>query len=148
MKRKITLFMLIGLLMTVSCATAQRIGRWEKLGEKGVSIHTERDVIRAAHKGFFSKIKINVKGNPIEVKKVIVRFLDGSSKTLRLRHHFRPGSDSRIIDLPGNKRIIREIIIYHKAKSSHGNRPSWRPPHRPGNPRHRPVASISVWGRH
>ena len=138
-------------LMTIQFSSAQQIGPWVKLGEKAVSVSTERDVIRSAHKGFFSKLKIHVKNNPIEIKKITAHFLNGTSKTLRVRGRINAGSDSRIINLPGNRRIIREIVIYHKAQAHRPGRPPVRPPHRPsyrpGNrpSQNRPIATISVW---
>ncbi|MEG0948167.1 MAG: hypothetical protein RR212_07725 [Bacteroidales bacterium] len=143
MKKQITLLLLLIMVCAVPYASAQRIGRWEKLGEKSVSLHTERDVIRSAHKGFFSHIKIHVKGNPVDFKKVYVKFLDGSTQEIHLRKIIPAGGESREINLRGNKRIIKEIVFYYKAKPrKKGDR----------NNRHRPSytprASVSVWGRH
>lgn len=143
MKKQITLLLLLLLCCAAPYASAQRIGRWEKLGEKSVSLHTERDAIRSAHKGFFSRLKIHVKGNPVEFKKVIVKYLDGSSQEIHLRRIIPAGGETREIDLRGHKRIIKEIVFYYKAKprkkSDRNNR------HRPS---YIPRASVSVWGRH
>lgn len=143
MKKQITLILLLVMACVAPYASAQKIGRWEKLGEKSVSLYTERDVIRSAHKGFFSRIKIHVKGNPVEFKKVYVKFLDGSSQEINLRRVIPAGGESREIDLRGHKRIIKEIVFYYKAK-----------PRRKGDrnnrhhPNYTPRAAVSVWGRH
>lgn len=158
MKKQITLLLLLIMACVAPYASAQRIGRWEKLGEKSVSLTTERDAIRSAHKGRFSRIKIHVKGNPVEFKKVYVKFLDGSSQEINLRRTIPAGGESREIDLKGNKRTIKEIVFYYKAKpqkqgGDRNNRYD-RNDRNDRNNRHRPTnnklqkASVSVWGRH
>lgn len=142
MKKQTLLFTLLFLLCSVSFASAQRIGRWEKIGEKSVNLYTDRDVMRATHKGYFSKIKIHVNDNPVEFKKVVVKFLNGSSHELNLPRYIAAGGETRILDLPRYKRIIKEIVFYYKSVPNrwHGR-----------NERHRPharKATVSVWGRH
>lgn len=146
MKKQITFLLFILMICAAPFASAQRIGRWEKLGEKSVSLYTERDVIRSAHKGYFSRIKFHVKGNPVEFKKVTVKFLDGTSQNINLRKIIPAGGESREIDLRGHKRIIKEIVFYYKAKPKRRNDRNDRDyRHRP---QHTPRASVSVWGRH
>ncbi|MEG1587153.1 MAG: hypothetical protein RR346_09775 [Bacteroidales bacterium] len=143
MKKQITFLLLLMMVCVAPYASAQRIGRWQKLGERSVSLHTERDVIRSAHKGYFSRIKIHVKENPVEFKKVIVRFLDGSSQEIRMSKYIPAGGETREIDLRGHKRIIKEIVFYYKAKPRRkGDR------HDRHRPSHHSRAAVSVWGRH
>ncbi len=143
--------LLLSFMLTAQYASAQQKGPWVKIGEKVVSVNSENDVIRSVHKGFFSKIKLQAKNYPIEVRKITVYFTNGSSKTMRVRTNIKAGGDSRIINLPGSRRMIREVVVQHKVKVPKTYRPPVRPGHRPGhrpgsNPSYRPpVASISVW---
>ena len=135
MKQKWLLLILLmfGLSFNMS---AQQIGRWEKLGERSVKFRTERDVIKCSHKGTFSKLKIRVNEAPVEFNKVLVRYGNGSTQELYIRQTILAGGYTRVLDLRGNKRVIKEIVFYYKTKKGY----------RFPSKNHRAV--VSVWGRH
>ena len=56
-----------------------------------------------------------VEKNDLEMIKVQVTYGNGKSDVIPLRHFFKEGSRSRIIDLPGGKRIIRRITFFYKT---------------------------------
>ena len=91
---------------------------WELLGTKKVNYGVDRDEIDVtAREGFFTGLKLKVKRSPINMHKLAVHFGNGEVEEIELRQNFRAGGESRIIDLPGNKRIIRKIVIWYDTKN-------------------------------
>lgn len=140
-KRKIvhlSVLLLIGLLLSVSPSVqAQKIGRWEKLGERTVNLTVDKDVIRCGHKGTFTAIRFHVERAPVTFLRVVVQYANGSVDNLNFNQTVRQGGDSRYLDLRGGKRIIRDITIYYKSETK-------RPKHTQGIRK----AWVQVWGRH
>ncbi len=84
--------------------------RWQALGTRTVHGRADRDVIPVtAREGRFRKLRIEVTGSALEMHNVVVRFGDGSRYSPDTRLVFRKGGTSRVIDLPGEARVIREI---------------------------------------
>lgn len=100
--------------------SAQGLAAAEKkpvlLGQKEVTFLAERDdiLVRAA-KGMFSRLVLEVEDNDLEMLTVEVTFGSGKTEEVEVRHLFREGSRSRIIDLPGAKRVIRRITFFYKT---------------------------------
>ncbi len=88
---------------------------WERLGSRGVSFRAERDVIPAAGEGRFRAVRIAVSGGDLEMFDVRIVFGDGSVYSPATRLVFQEGSWSRVIDLPGEARIIRRIEFSYKS---------------------------------
>ena len=83
-------------------------GEWQRLGTRIVNMQADHDELPVtAFKGAFTKLKLRVKGAPIFVKNIRVIFGNGQDLNLKVGHKFTPGSE-RILDLPGNKRIIKK----------------------------------------
>ncbi len=128
MKTRILFFALFSLLV-MSFALPPK---WEKLGSRKVNYGLERDTIPVgAHEGAFTKLKIQVTGGSLNMKKMIVNYKNGERKEIELRHNFAKGSGSRIIDLPGNKRFIKNIVFVYDTKNAARKR-----------------ATVHVFGRH
>ena len=86
------------------------------LGEKEVSFRVERDdLVVGLKEGLFSRLMFEVEKNDLEMIKVQVTYGNGKSDVIPLRHFFKEDSRSRIIDLPGAKRIIRSITFFYKT---------------------------------
>jgi hypothetical protein len=85
-------------------------GDWIKLGERSVDGTHDRDVIRVgARDGSFRRIMIVVEDSALEMHDVVVKFADGTEFSPRTRHVFAAETRSHVIDLPGNRRIIRAV---------------------------------------
>lgn len=107
-------------------------GKWERLGSKKVNYRLDRDVIKVtAVEGGFTKLKIVVTGGNINMHRLVVQYGNGTKDKIPLRHTFTRGSDSRVIDLRGGKRIIRDITFWYDTKNISRKR-----------------ARIHVYGRH
>lgn len=134
MKQRI-LFLLVAILLgATTMLSAQQVGRWEKLGERSVKFASERDVISCRGKGAFSKIKIHVADAPVEFGQLLVKYSNGAVQKIYVRQVIPAGGYTRIIDLPGNNRVIKEVMFYYKSKKGY----KWG--------RHK-RASVSLWGR-
>lgn len=129
------LFVMTALLLT-SNLYAQRIGKWEKLGERTVDLNVDRDVIKCTDKGAFSAIKFHVTKAPVTFEKVFVRYATGATDNLNFNETVRQGQDSGELDLRGNKRIIKEIVVYYKAEKKNGKG------------RNNKTADVQIWGKH
>lgn len=106
--------------------------RWEYLGQRRVDFSRDRDeIFVTARDGVFTAIKIRVKKAPIEMHRLIIHFANGTTQEIELRQNIPAGGSSRIIDLPGNKRIIQKVVFVYETKN--------RSPRR---------AVVELWGRH
>lgn len=91
---------------------------WEKLGMRAVNYGLDRDVIPVgAHEGAFTKIKIQVTGGALNMHRIKVEFMNGESQEIEVRHNFSKSSGTRVVDLNGNKRIIKNIVFWYDTKN-------------------------------
>jgi len=80
-----------------------------------VNFRSERDVVSAAGDGTFRKILIRVKDGDLEMFNVRIVFGNGEIFSPKTRLHFGNDSRSRVIDLPGEARVIRRIEFAYKS---------------------------------
>jgi len=106
--------------------------KWEKLGSRKVNMGADHDeILVTAYEGFFTKIKFKVLDAPILLRNVKIVFGNGESRNVKVNKKFTAGMESRVIDLPGNKRIIKKIVMNYTAVAKHKGK-----------------ATFVVWGRH
>lgn len=106
--------------------------RWEDLGSRVVNWGLDKDIIKVTYReGKFNAIKFVVRGGAVNMHRCIVHFENGETQEIALKHQFRRGDDSRVIDLVGNQRFIDRIVFFYDTKN---------------RSRHRAV--VNVWGRH
>lgn len=107
-------------------------GKWERLGTRVVNFRTDRDEIPVtASDGAFSKLKIFVKGAGINMHRMVVHFGNGEKEEIEMRENIPGGGESRVIDLPGNKRIIQKVALVYDTKNWANKR-----------------AEVVLWGKH
>lgn len=120
--------------MSAGCRGTQvntRQGTWELLGTRMVNHLADHDVVLAGLQGTFRRIRIDVDRADLEMWDVKVHFANGDVQDVAVRHHFREGSWSRQVDLPGASRIIAKVEFrYRTAHRGEGR------------------AKVSVWGLH
>jgi hypothetical protein len=106
--------------------------RWEKLGERKVNFAIDRDeIIVGRWEGYFDALKLKIRRAPINMIRMVVHFGNGETKEIELRNNIAAGGESRVIDLPGNNRVITKVVFWYDTK----NRASRR-------------AELELWGRH
>jgi hypothetical protein len=106
-------------------------GRWELLGARVVKFSTDHDVILAGLQGSYRAIKVEVHGSKLEMYNIRVHFMNGEVFQPTVRHNFKPGSWTRVIDLPGHKRVIKHIEFWYRTATPQ-----------------RGHAKVTVWGLH
>ncbi len=98
---------------------------WKILGITNVKGTLDRDVVKVtAKKGLFRSIKIKVRTGPLEMKKLIVHFGNGEIQDIAIRKHFGKNTESRVIDLKGQKRAIKKVVFWYAKKKWAGPKPT------------------------
>jgi hypothetical protein len=95
---------------------AQRGGHWQLLGEQEVDFkndHDRIDVKRSA--GPFRQLRVEIRDAPIEIREMTVTFGDGRRFKTNIRGPFREGSETHVIDLPGNRRSIDGVDFVYQS---------------------------------
>jgi len=91
-------------------------GEWEKLGTKMVNMRVDHDVLLVTHhEGVYSKVRFGVLKAPIMLVNIRIIFGNNTEKEVVFNKRIDPGKFSRVVDLPGNKRIIRKIKMNYKT---------------------------------
>ena len=128
MKAVLALAMAFGM-----AASAQPRGEWTYLGEAHVDGAVDHDrIVVTAAKGEYRAIRLRVENGPILFDRVVVHFGNGSSDPISIRHKIPAGGETRVIDLPGDRRIIESVEFWYE-------RGNWANPRRP---------KVSLFGRH
>jgi hypothetical protein len=110
----------------------QKPPRWVLLGVRKVDFAMDRDVILVgANKGVFKKLQVKVENGSLNMHRMTVEYGNGSIDKIELKHYFKPGDNTRVIDLEAGSRVIRKITIWYDTQ----------------NTAHR-KARILVYGRH
>ncbi len=119
MKSSIQLLVCLALILctTSFTTTSLSIDNWIKLGSKKVSYKLDRDVIKVGTQdGRFTKLKVQVTGGALNMHKMIVEYGNGSKDEISLKHQFK-NEGTRVIDLNGNKRVIKDITFFYDTKN-------------------------------
>lgn len=91
---------------------ALRDAGWTKLGERWVDSKADRDTVQVgASEGRFRSIMIVVEHSALEMNEIDVEFGDKSHFKPEVRHTFAQNSRSRVIDLPGDRRVVRNVTF-------------------------------------
>ena len=110
-----------------SFSTAAFAQRWSYLGEANVDGAADHDnIVVTGARGEFRAIQIRVLKAPIEFDRVVVHYGDGDSEPIHIRSRIPAGGQTRAIDLPGNRRIIRSVEFWYARASRNPRRPKVR----------------------
>jgi len=93
-------------------------GTWEIIGSRDVNYEADKDEIVATRlEGIFTSIQVRVKNAPINMQKLELKYGNGEIQEIDLRNNFAANSESKVIDLPGNKRVIRRAVFWYDTKN-------------------------------
>lgn len=102
---------------------------WDKLGEREVNRKVDRDRIDVGrYEGTYTKLTLNVEKSDLELLGFEITFGNGEKWNPAVRQVFKEGARTRVIDLPGDDRVIKTIELTYK------NLPGGGP------------AKVEVWG--
>jgi hypothetical protein len=112
------------LLGSSAVALAQR---WQYLGEANVDGAVDHDnIVVSSSRGAFRAIQIKVQRAPIEFDRVVIHYGDGDSEPIQIRSRIPAGGQTRVIDLPGNRRIIRSVEFWYARATRSPRKPKVR----------------------
>jgi hypothetical protein len=121
MKTKSLILVTLAVLLSIP-AMAVSV-RWTFLGEKLVNDRLDHDrLLVTAARGDFNSIQLRVKGASVDFHKVVVVYANGGRDEIELRNTIPAGGTSRVIDLRGNERIIKEVIFWYDANTIRGRK--------------------------
>lgn len=116
---------------------------WRKLGEVTADVSLDRVTVNCSDRGSFKAIRFRVEGATVDFNRVLVRYATGATDDLKFDETLRPGQNSGNLDLRGNKRVIREVILYIKSDGRlKDNKGKGKDKGRGG----RREAKVQVWG--
>lgn len=95
---------------------------WKKLGEQTVNLGRERDEIRVNDLKPYDYIKLKVRNQGVEFKRVIVVFGNGQRHELPVRSFIRKDGETIPLRLPKGDRFIRKIILDYKTRTGSDER--------------------------
>lgn len=102
---------------------------WEKLGEREVDRNGDHDRIEVGRAdGTFTKLTLVVESSDLELLDFEITFGNGEKFNPKVKHFFKEGARTRVIDLPGTERIIKTIDLKYKNTKGGGR------------------AKVEVWG--
>ena len=116
----------------VTTTSSLGIGRWEKLGQKTVNYGLDRDeIIVTAREGSFTALKLKVKNSGINFHRCVVHFRNGQTQAVNINQTIRPGQETGVLNLDGNRRIISKVVFWYDTKNFARRR-----------------GTVALWGRH
>jgi hypothetical protein len=117
MKLSITFAALVAVALGGRVAHADRWDSrgWTKLGEREVNGRADHDRIEVGrHEGRFTKLTLHVENSDLELIDFQITFGNNEKFHPEIRHIFREGARTRVIDLPGDDRTIKAIDLRYK----------------------------------
>jgi hypothetical protein len=109
-----------------NAAQAQHRGNWVLLGERHIDGHMDTDKIDVGKdNGTFRAVQFRVQGGDVRFEKIQVRYLNGEVEDIDVRSDIPAGGRTRVIDLPGNRRVIESIAMWY-SKGEWRTRPQIR----------------------
>jgi hypothetical protein len=120
MKRAVVL----GILLCVAAGFAAASGGRDpllprgavRLGVRTVDFRLDLDTFPvSAARGTFRRLYLRVTGNDLAIERIVVQYSSGADEEVAVRHEFREGSRSRVVDLAGGRRSIRSIRILYRT---------------------------------
>jgi len=89
------------------------------LGSRTVGFRTDYDEIAVGRmRGYFRQLLFKVDRNDMELFDLKIIFHDGTRVDLPTRLVFHKRGRSRLLDLPGNRRMIRKIVFRYRSIGS------------------------------
>ncbi|WP_299252525.1 DUF2541 family protein [uncultured Aquimarina sp.] len=106
------------IIFLVGSSFTSNIVKWEHLGSRTVNYKIDRDVIKVtAIDGAFKKLKVKITNGSLNMHRIVVEYENREKQVIQIRKNFKKGEVTRLIDLKGNKRIIRNITFFYDTKN-------------------------------
>lgn len=113
--RRLISILSVAVAFIMAASTFSFAQSWEHLGTRQVTLKNESDVIHVGrNKGRYRNLQIRVRGNDIFFRRLLITFGNGRTQTIVLNQRVREGAISSPIDLKGDARFIRKIVMVYK----------------------------------
>jgi hypothetical protein len=107
-------------------ARADYGGRWVLLGERHIDGRVDSDKIDVGRdNGTYRAIQFRVEGGTVMFDRIRVKYLNGETDDISVRSQIADGGRTRVIDLPGNRRVIESVSMWYSKRNWH-SRPAVR----------------------
>ncbi len=104
---------------------------WELLGRRQVSFAVDHDaVLVTAARGTFTRLMIIVRDHALEMFDIRITFRSGNDFSPATRLVFDESTRSRVIDLPGGRRVISRVDFAYRSLGAGFDR-----------------ADVEIWGK-
>jgi hypothetical protein len=105
----------IALLVITSASAYPQVAPWSVfLGSTTVDGSFDRDTIRVGRgAGTFRAVQLRVVGGPVNLRRLVVRYGDGTREELRVYSVIPSGGRTRPIPLSGYRRSIRSVDLWY-----------------------------------
>lgn len=91
---------------------------WKILGITTVKKDNDTDEVKVKlTQGLLSSVKIKVRNAPLTMSKFEIHYRNGSKQKVWIRKNFSSNSESRDIDLKGDKRLIKKVVFSYSKKN-------------------------------
>ena len=105
---------------TPEAAQEARAQGGTRLGAVKLAEKTDRDVVQLPRckdstNPRVSSLRFTVSDYPAEINRLMVEFHNGQRTELQVKDHFKTGSSSRWLDMPGDKRCVAKIVVVGDA---------------------------------
>lgn len=117
----------VALLFLAFVASPALADKWVKLGEQRVNFRAEKDeIIIGGDEGRFKRIKLKVEDAGVHFNDVVVVFGNGDRFDVSMRDNIPAGGETRAIDLPGEARAIKKVILRYKTRGGNDEKATVR----------------------
>jgi hypothetical protein len=113
-KRTVVLCLLA--LAVVAVGSAVAAAEWVLLGERTVTDRVDHDTIGVtADRGEFTAVKVEVKHHAVDFHRFVVTFGNGDTEVFQVRRTIPAGGETRSLDFPGGRRVIKRVDFWYDA---------------------------------
>ena len=88
---------------------------WHKIAETAVNLRSDRDEVIVIGADHFNALRLKVTDAPVEFTDLTVVFENEARQDIPVRHFIKRGEMTRVLDLKGNERAIKKIILMYKT---------------------------------
>jgi hypothetical protein len=107
--------------------SVETASKWDFLGEATVNGKADHDSIKVGGgAGMYRAIQLKVAGGPVHFEKVIVHYGNGNAEPIEVREKIGAGGKTRVIDLPGERRVIQSVEFFYGKADRASARPRVR----------------------
>lgn len=107
-------------------ARADYGGKWVLLGERHIDGRVDNDKIDVGRDGGqYRAIQFRVDGGTVMFDRIRVKYLNGEADEISVRSQIEDGGRTRVIDLPGKRRVIESVSMWYSKRNWH-SRPAVR----------------------